>query len=303
MNTKTDRTALLSFDGPGDVRRWIIDHQGVPRIAHSYSKGTHMLWYRESEKSRWTKIDEGNDTGLHITPLAFDFDDKTLYVAARRDDKEAIRIYDAQSKTPGEWVAASRETDIHTLIFNRQKRKLLGASYEADTPGVVWFEADMAKLQHAVDAALPNTYNELQVAEENPRRALVRAYSDVDPGTAYLLDTEKLTLEELFKLRPWIDPHKMWPRTAVRYTARDGLEIPAYLTVPKRADGRRPPLVVIIHGGPWVRGSVWGFKTEVQFFASRGYAVLEPEFRGSDGHGWKLLSAVSAVVLPSVSSS
>ena len=83
----------------------------------------------------------------------------------------------------------------------------------------------------------------------------------------------------------------MAERRPVHYTARDGLDIPAYLTLPKDSSERKPPLIVNIHGGPWARGFTWGFETEAQFFANRGYAVLEPEFRGSLGHGWKHYSS------------
>ena len=180
---------------------------------------------------------------------------------------------------------------INTLIFSRAKRALIGVRFQADQPGVVWFDRDMVRLQQVVDKALPDTFNVLQVADENPQRAVVFSYSDVNPGVIYLLDTEKLTLEELVKVRPWLDPRQMAERKPVHYSARDGLDIPAYLTLPKGPNDRKPPLVLIIHGGPWVRGYSWGFDTLAQFFANRGYAVLEPEFRGSLGHGWKLYSS------------
>ena len=292
LNTDTAHFKLLSFDYPGEVLNWVVDRNGVPRVAHSYLKGIHILWYRESDSSPWTKIDEGTEFRLHFTPLAFDYDNKTLYVAASRDgDKRAIYTYDFQSKKLGDLIAGSPQGDIETLIFSRARRALVGVSYQADKPGVVWFDVDMARLQKTVDQALPDTYNALQIADENAHRAVVFAYSDVNPGTINLLDTDKLTLEQLAKTRPWLDPKQLAQRKPVRYTARDGLEIAAYLTLPNGSSDRKPPLVVIIHGGPWVRGFVWGFDLEAQFFASRGYAVLEPEFRGSAGHGWKLLSA------------
>ena len=180
---------------------------------------------------------------------------------------------------------------METLIFNRAKRALVGVSYQGDKPGYVWFDADMVRLQKAVDQALPDTFNAIQIADDNPRRAIVFAHSDVNSGSLYLLDMEKLTVSELAKTRPWLDPKQMAERRPVRYAARDGLEIPAYLTLPSGPVGKKPPLVVVIHGGPWVRGFVGGFDITAQFLASRGYAVLEPEFRGSAGHGWKLLSA------------
>jgi dipeptidyl aminopeptidase/acylaminoacyl peptidase len=292
LNTDTARNKLLSYDYPGEVLNWVVDRDGVPRVAHSYLKGIHSLWYRESDHAPWTKIDEGTEFRLHFTPLAFDYDNKTLYVAANRDgDKRAIYAYDFQRKKLGELVAASSQVDMETLIFSRARRALVGVSYQGDKPGVVWFDPDIARLQKVVDQALPDTYNALQIADENARRAVVFAYSDVNPGTIYLLDTDKLTLEELGKTRPWLDPKQLAERKPVHYTARDGLDISAYLTLPVGTGGRKPPLVVNIHGGPWVRGFVWGFDLQAQFFASRGYAVLEPEFRGSSGHGWKLLSA------------
>jgi len=292
FNTWTQRSELLSFDSPGDVLTWVADRESVPRAAHSYVKGIHSLWYRESDKSPWVRIDEGTDFRLHIAPLAFGYDNKTLYVAATRDgDKKAIYTYDVQAKKLGELIAGSRQANIDTPIFSRAKRALVGVSYQADKPGVVWLDADMARLQKTVDKALPDTYNVLQVADENPHRAVVFAYSDVDPGTYYLLDTDQLKLEEIARPRRWIDPKQMAARKPVTYTARDGLEIPAYLTLPRNSSDKKPPLVVIIHGGPFARGFSWGFDTEAEFFASRGYAVLQPEFRGSDGHGWKLFSA------------
>jgi dipeptidyl aminopeptidase/acylaminoacyl peptidase len=292
LNTWTQRSEMLSFDSPGDILSWVVDREGVPRAAHSYAKGIHTLWYRDSDKSPWVRIDEGTETHLHIVPLAFGYDNKTLYVAATRGgDKRAIYTYDIQAKKLGKLIAASAQTNIDTLIFSRAKRALVGVGYEADMPGVVWLDPDMVRLQKAVDKALPDTYNVLRVADENPHRAVVFAYSDVDPGTNYLLDTDRLKLEEFARPRPWIDPKQMAARKPVRYTARDGLEIPAYLTLPKNSSDKKPPLVVIIHGGPFARGFSWGFDTLAEFFASRGYAVLEPEFRGSEGYGWKLFSA------------
>jgi dienelactone hydrolase len=285
-------TRLLSFDRPGDVLGYLVDRNDVPRIAHSYLRGLHTLWYRESADSPWTKIDQGSDFRLHFTPLAFDYDNVTLYVAARGGgDRVAIYTYDFKSNKLGEFIAGSAQVDINTPIFSRAKRALIGATYQGDRPGVVWFDADRARLQQVVDKSLPDTFNVLQVADENPRRVLVSAYSDVNPGVIYLFDTERLTLEELARVSPWLDPKEMAERKPVRYTARDGMEIPAYLTVPKNVGDRKPPLILVIHGGPWVRGFVWGFDIEAQFFANRGYVVLEPEFRGSLGHGWQLFSS------------
>jgi dipeptidyl aminopeptidase/acylaminoacyl peptidase len=125
----------------------------------------------------------------------------------------------------------------------------------------------------------------------NEKRALVFAYSDTDAGMYHLLDRgAKLSLEPLVRQRDWLKPDDMAERKFITYKARDGREIPAYLTMPKGSSGRNLPLIVNIHGGPWLRiyeFSQWGRWPEAQFFASRGYVVLEPEPRGSPGFGRK----------------
>lgn len=289
LNTRTGAKKLLSLNAPLNPIRWVMDHAGVLRVAYGYDKGIDTVWYRDDEKSPWTKLAEGTDITLSFDVIGFDYDNKTLYVSARNGkDKAGIYIFDTTKKALKEIFLEHPLIDLHNLEFGRAKHKLLGARYEADRPGVVWMDADMDRLQKTVDKALPDTFNRLAIADENPKRALVVAYSDKDPGRFYLLDTEKLSLEELGARRPWIKPEQMSERRFVRYQARDGMEIPAWLTIPKGSGGKNLPLVVNIHGGPWVRGYRWEFDGEAQFFASRGYAVLQPEFRGSTGYGERL---------------
>jgi dipeptidyl aminopeptidase/acylaminoacyl peptidase len=120
---------------------------------------------------------------------------------------------------------------------------------------------------------------------------VVVAHSDGLPASFYLFDRKAGKLEWLADASPWIDPKKMSPMEPIRYKARDGLEIPAYLTVPKSSKGKNLPMVVMVHGGPWVSGDEWHFNPEAQFLASRGYAVLQPNFRGTTRYGWKHFSS------------
>jgi dipeptidyl aminopeptidase/acylaminoacyl peptidase len=128
-------------------------------------------------------------------------------------------------------------------------------------------------------------------ASRDRQRFIVTSSSDVHPGAFYLFDRKTGKLEWLADRRPWIDPKKMSPMQPVRYTARDGLDVPAYLTVPKGSPGKNLPMVVMVHGGPWVPGDSWGWHPEVQFLASRGYAVLQPNYRGTTRYGWKHFSS------------
>jgi dipeptidyl aminopeptidase/acylaminoacyl peptidase len=305
FNTVTARYTLLTDDNPGYVTQWVLDRNLVPRIAVSTpereigekGKGillTTTVYYRASADAKWEalwsfKRDDPNSDSFD--PVAFDFDNETLYVATNKGrDKEAIYAYDTKTRQMGGLLLEHPLIDVDGgLIFSWTKKKLVGVSVNADKPVVVWTDPDRARLQRSIDATLPKTFNTLAFARDNDQRVLIHSYSDSDPGTYHLYDAGTKKLETIAKQREWLDPNLMAERKFIVYKARDGMEIPAYVTIPK-GGGKNLPLVVNIHGGPWVRAytwSEWGRWPEAQFFASRGYVVLEPEPRGSLGWGRK----------------
>jgi dipeptidyl aminopeptidase/acylaminoacyl peptidase len=178
------------------------------------------------------------------------------------------------------------------VVQDTASRRLLGVHYETDAAGTVWFDAGMRALQAQVDRLLPATINRIDCEQcAGSPNVLVTAGSDRQPPLYLLFNrqTEKLTL--VAASRPWIDPARMGTRDLLRFKARDGLEIPVLVTQPPgKAAGPRPA-VVLVHGGPWVRGTHWRWAPWAQFLASRGYVVIEPEFRGSTGYGDKLFRA------------
>ena len=292
-DTVTGNKTLLSSDSPGDVERWVVDFDGVPRAAVTASVDDDAsAWYvRKSANDPWTKVAEARLGALDSVPLQFDPDGRLLYVAARHNGEDRVSIYE-YSVTDGTWGKSvvshpRRDIDAYTAVFrvDYKARKLLGLRYTDDRPATVWFDPEWARTQKSVDAALPDTVNLL---ERRGDRFLVVAYSDRDPGEAYLLDAKTMRLEKLLSYEPWIDPKAMAATRWVRYAARDGLTIPALLTVPPEGKEGPRPLVVVIHGGPNVEATRWGYDPETQFFVSRGYAVLAPQFRGTLGFGWKL---------------
>ncbi len=144
----------------------------------------------------------------------------------------------------------------------------------------------MAAAQQSVDALLPATTNILHAGRHAATPwLLVVSWSDRQPPLYALYDRANGKLTQVGKARAGIDPARMAAQDLVRFPARDGLTIPAWLTIPGQARGKRLPLVVLVHGGPYVRGETWGWDAPTQFLASRGYAVLAPEFRGSTGFG------------------
>jgi dipeptidyl aminopeptidase/acylaminoacyl peptidase len=139
-----------------------------------------------------------------------------------------------------------------------------------------------------VDKALPGRHHDLS---RGGNRLLIHSSSDVDPGAWHLYDLDARRLEYVASERGAIKPETMPRREPVRYPARDGLEIPAYVTLPPNRAAKALPLVLYVHGGPWVRGATWHWRDEPAFLAAQGYAVLEPEFRGSTGFGRRLFQA------------
>ncbi len=292
VDTKTGSEALITFESPGDVIRWVVDSAGVPRAVLSadpeYDKSA---WYvRQSANAAWQKVEEAAWGRLQTFPMAFSADDKILYVESRRESDRAA-IYEFEVAT-GKWsapIVKHPERDIDAgFVVGWRDRRLLGLRFTDDKPAVVWFDAQWATMQKSVDAVLPDTVNALQRAGE---RWIVVAYSDRNPGDVYLLEGGTLKMEKLFSYRPWVKPGEMAATRWVRYRSRDGLTIPALLTVPKGSEGKRVPLVVEIHGGPNVAATRWGYNALVQFLASRGYAVLQPQFRGTNGFGANFLAA------------
>jgi len=289
LNTTTGR--YTSFERPGNSMSWLLDNNGEPRLTRTVEGGVSTLHYRDpANNQQWRKLISfdtytgGKDA---FSPLAFG-PDGTLYVVSHAgQDKSAVYTFDfATNKLSDQPVVRLADYDFNgTLLFG--KGKLLGVRRLTDARDTTWLDNDMKAMQAKVDHMLPNTVNLLSVPTrpESPW-VMVTAYSDMFPSRTMLYNSETKKLSMLGNSHPLIEPERMAQQTLVRYKARDGLEIPAWLTLPK-GGGKNLPMVVLVHGGPYVRGGSWGWTANSQFLASRGYAVLEPEFRGSTGFGTK----------------
>jgi len=288
LNSLTGK--FSSIDRPRNNDDWLLDRQGVPRIAFASTGNQYSIHYRDSATQPWEQLT--TIEGLAVaqggfTPRFFG-PDGDLYVTTHRSDESALFRYDFSKRTISEKPVFSTPGYDFSGTMITDDTKILGFSYEVDAKGIYWIDEHMKQVQKAVDAALPGTNNMIEV----PRRpqspyVLVTSASDVQPPAFSLFDMESGKLYVLGRSRPAIAAARMAPKIMVRYPARDGLEIPAYLTLPAVNGGKQLPLVVLVHGGPYVRGVGWEWEADSQFLASRGYAVLEPEFRGSTGFGLK----------------
>ena len=287
VDTLTGRPVTVS--GPGHVYTWLLDQRGEPRIAVSIERDVTTVHHHD-QGGKWRAITSynsytGNDRA--IQPVAFG-PDGTFYVEATAGkDKSALYAFDIKTgKIASNPLIVSAEYDFAGKLI-MGKDRLLGARLVTDGESTIWFDERMKAVQKLVDERLPSTINIVSV----PSRAetpwvLVESYSDVQPKIFRLFDTQSKTLTTVGETHPGIVPAQMGTQDMVSYKARDGLSIPAWLTLPSGKERTRLPMVVLVHGGPYVRGGSWGWDAESQFLASRGYAVLAPEYRGSTGFGW-----------------
>jgi dipeptidyl aminopeptidase/acylaminoacyl peptidase len=280
----------LVAENPGNVQRWLTDHQGRLRLAVTTDGVNSSLLHREREDQDF-RVVATYDFKEAAQPLVFDFDDRGLYVSSNLGrDRSAICSYDLERGCEQRLVFEHPEVDVDTLLYSRERKVATGVTFETDRVGYAFFDAERERIQTFLDRRLPGRENQLVSHTRDESRYVVHSGSDRSQGTYYLLDARELALTELFAVSPWLDESCLAEMQSVRYESRDGLPIRGYLTLPPGLAPERLPLVVHPHGGPWARDS-WGFDPEVQFLASRGYAVLQMNFRGSTGFGRKFLEA------------
>ena len=286
LDTVTGR--FKQVQGPGDTGLWLLDQAGQPRLTSTMERDQFTL-HQRGEDGQWKALVTFNPYKADksaFTPLAYGADGSLFASTSVGGDKLAVHTVDpASGAISRQALITLADYDfLGSLIFS--KGKLLGFRTLTDAEATMWLDPAMKALQDEVDKLLINTVNLISVPTrpETPW-VLVESYSDVQPKTLRLFNTDTKALNPIGSTRPAIDPTRMGRQEMISYKARDGMTIPALLTMPPGESKAQLPMVVLVHGGPWVRGSQWGWKPDSQFLASRGYAVLEPDFRGSTGYG------------------
>ena len=227
-------------------------------------------------------------------PIRYHKDGQRVYFRTNKgSDVDLVRLELFDPATGKEEVVESdplKRVDFGNAVFSEVSDELIATSYEDERERIYWkdknFEADYKNLQKQ----LPGKEIGFGSSTKDERLWLISANADTDPGSTYLFDrsTKKLTLQ--YQIREKLNRSYLAPMKPVKYPSSDGLEIPAYLTLPKGVEAKNLPVVVFPHGGPWGRDS-WGYSSFAQFLANRGYAVLQPNFRASTGYGKKFLDA------------
>ncbi|MEY8739138.1 prolyl oligopeptidase family serine peptidase [Bacillales bacterium AN1005] len=281
--------ATLAAENPGNITGWLTDHEGKIRVAVSSDGNVSSLMYRESEDKPFEPL-LTTKLGETFAPVMFTYDNKNIYAISNLDrDKSAIVEYSPSTKQVTKTIFENKDVDVTSFVPSKAKGTILAAVYETDKVNYEFFDADFKKLMEDIKAKVPGKEISLSsISEEG--QVLFISYSDKSMGTYYFYDSVTGKLDKLADAAPWIDEDKMSDMKPISYESRDGLTIHGYLTLPNGVEASQLPLVVVPHGEPWARDS-WGYNPEIQFLASRGYAVLQVNFRGSTGYGKEFLDA------------
>ncbi|MGD9587742.1 MAG: alpha/beta fold hydrolase [Pyrinomonadaceae bacterium] len=270
----------------------IFDHTDKLRLAVRSAQNGDTELLRIEPDGKATKIYDCNafeDCG----PIAFHKDNKRVYIQTNKGDLDLIELAlldVASGKVEKVESDPMGKVDLVGANFSDVSKELISTVYYDDKPRIYWKDKKFEGYYNDIKKRLGDREIDLQSATADETKFIVVSSSDVDPGTVWVYDTKGKNLSTLYQVREGLDRKALSPMTSIRYKSSDGLEIQAYLTLPKGLPAKNLPLVVNPHGGPWGRNT-WGYNTYAQFLANRGYAVLQPNFRASTGFGKRFLNA------------
>ncbi|HEX8621517.1 MAG TPA: S9 family peptidase [Allosphingosinicella sp.] len=271
-------------DGRGNVRiKGTYDIAG----ATGYTSGKVNYFYRTRSSRDWKPFSNYNmNTFEGLRPVAVDPVLDVAYGFRRDSAGRQVLVSVALDGSKRESVVfAHPQVDVDSTLRIGRAQRVVGATFATDRRQAVFFDAQLAALGRSLSRALPGLPLVSFVdSSEDESKLLLFAGSDTDPGRYYVFDKKTKTLNEIMLSRPELENAQLATMKAVTYKAADGAEVPAYLTLPPGSSGKGLPALVMPHGGPSARDE-WGFDWLAQYFASRGYAVLQPNYRGSSGYG------------------
>lgn len=275
--------------GRDPVNNWVADSQGVVRMGYgplrsgrtfvTYRGGPDKKWKRvallkrgsdESEKWNVFGIQPGSDLGFSLTK--------------NDGEEEALYEFNYLTGEPTRLIYRQPGYPIDSVGLDKKSRPI-SVHYTDDASQIHWLDQTMASYQSMLEKALPKGRVRMISRSDGGRRMLVWNGSESDPGALYVFTPGEKKLDLFANYRPSIDFRMLSQPKPFDYVARDGTKIRAYLTLPKNRDPKGLPLIILPHGGPFGVRDMLSYSDRVQFLANRGYAVIQPNFRGSGGYG------------------
>ena len=286
IDVRTLKTTPIEPPKPG-VAGFITDGLGNVRImsmAQGESSTNLKHFYRAAGSREWQSLTGYVDPDDY-RPLAVDATTNSAYVLKKLNGRMALYRVKLDGSNAEQLIASNAKVDIDNVVRVGDGLKVIGYTFAEDRRRAIYFDPEFENLAHALARTLPKSPAVSFVGSSaDGQKLLIFAGSDQDPGRYYLFNKQTHELNELLETRPALDNRPLATVRSVTYSASDGVSVPAYLTLPPGKDAKGLPAVVLPHGGPSARDE-WGFDWLSQFLAARGYAVIQPNYRGSAGFG------------------
>lgn len=281
---------------PGNNVQMLVDNTGVGRLVLGVAPekdDQYIMMYRSNEKSDWTEIMRINENDPVFNPLAFLADNKTVVgVSDTQTDTQALTAFDPV--TLKEEVLAHHPKVNLSPIFsfeNGNVKDVIGGSYDYEKVGAIFFGdvTGSAKEYSNTVESLVNTFpgSNVQITSstKDGKTSILRVSSANSAAEFYIFDNERKQLSYLLDSSPWLKKDELPQTQVVIYKSRDGLDIHSLLTLPKGVEAKNLPLIMLPHGGPHGPRDYFTLDPDAKVLAQHGYAVLQPNFRGSGGFG------------------
>jgi dipeptidyl aminopeptidase/acylaminoacyl peptidase len=277
------RKALADINMP--YLKFVMQPDMTPRYAYGSDEKNHFVLYRRDDTSgAWTL--QPQEPGEQLVPRVFSADGLAVYGTWNKNGGPDKVVRQDVASGARVTLASHNKSNVD-LIMENALGVPFAAGSELGIPHLSYFDPQDpdTKLHQALSAQFPGAFVSFINYSDNGSKLLFGVTSDRDPGSYYLYDKQTNNAALLFATMQQIDPDQMAERRPVHYTARDGLDLYGYLTLPKHAAGVKLPMVLLPHGGPHGIRDTWFYDNDAQFLASRGYAVLQVNYRGSIGRG------------------
>lgn len=268
-------------DGKGSVR--LVEREGS--ASGGQLSGTTQWFYRRKGSRQWEIFSTRTLNGPGLRPLSVDYATDTVYCLDNKDGRDKLYRVALDGSMKTDLVFADPKVDVDGVVRLGRQARLVGATTASEKGSVVYFDPAYQALAASLSKALPGLPQINFVSSSaDETKLLLSAGSDKDPGRYFVFDKTTKHLNEIALVRPRLENMPLSEMAPVSFKASDGTMIPAYLTLPPNGAKKGLPAIVMPHGGPASHDD-WGFDWLVQYFAHQGYAVLQPEFRGSTGYG------------------
>lgn len=290
VDIATNRRKLVQ-SSEDRVWDWYADNAGVVRVGYRMKDGGKWdMLYRAKDgdplrtvvRAKNLEDDDALMSAVHVwsgTDLGY------RIMKNEKTGRDALYRYDYAKREKGELVYDNPQNDIDDFDLSEEKGELVNVTYTDDQNRIHWFDKEMAELQDSLDKSVGG--RRAAVVTQNRDRSMVMVHvgSSSDLGSYYLYQLADGVMHRLAYVNNKLSPSSLATPRYVTYKARDGMEIPAYLTLPVGRDPKKLPLIILPHGGPYGVRDDGDFDADVQFLANRGYAVLQPQYRGSSSYG------------------